>query len=104
MKYLLLAMLVCLIIASAVTAWRLPNEAAWPGALPFMQYLFPCNVSVDMYIVNRGALKRFKQPIPSSRWTIEEFEKMGQAFVEVANEKGKSRDHYYSAGVNTSVL
>jgi len=59
------------------------------------QYLFPCNVWSTMGIVNCGALKQFHQPIPDYRWTLEQFEELGKAFVDAANVPG-TRDHYYS--------
>jgi multiple sugar transport system substrate-binding protein len=49
------------------------------------QYQFPCNVVAPMFLVNRETFHRHGQPTPPSRWTVEEFERRGVAFVRAAN-------------------
>ena len=49
------------------------------------QYAFPCNVAVNMLWVNNEALEKYGQPIPPTRWTLEQFEEYGKAFVKAAN-------------------
>jgi multiple sugar transport system substrate-binding protein len=68
------------------------------------QYLFPCNVSTNMGIVNCSAFEQFHQPIPKSRWTVQDFEAEGAAYVAAANPPGAIRDHYFSAPINTPLL
>jgi multiple sugar transport system substrate-binding protein len=67
------------------------------------QYLFPCNLYSVMGIVNCGALKQFHQTMPDYRWTVEQFEKMGKAFIDAANVPG-TRDHFYAPDPDITLL
>jgi multiple sugar transport system substrate-binding protein len=67
------------------------------------QYLFPCNVFSTMGIVNCGALRQFHQPTPPVRWTVQEFEALGKAFVDAANAPGV-HDHFYSVDPDLRLL
>jgi ABC-type glycerol-3-phosphate transport system substrate-binding protein len=49
------------------------------------QYQFPCNVVAPMFFVNRETFRRHGQALPPGRWTVEEFERRGVAFVRAAN-------------------
>lgn len=49
------------------------------------QYQFPCNVVAPMFFVNRQTFRRHGQEPPPARWTVEEFERRGIAFVQAAN-------------------
>ncbi len=49
------------------------------------QYMYPCNVTVRTLIVNPAAFAAAGQPQPPQRWTIEEFERAGKAWVAAAN-------------------
>jgi multiple sugar transport system substrate-binding protein len=68
------------------------------------QYLFPCNLFSNMGIINCGALKQFHQPIPPRRWSLEQFEELGQAFVKAANIPGGKRDHFYCPAPDIGML
>ena len=72
-----------------------PSET-WAAIVPDLsvdgkQYLFPCNVAVHMYWVNKKTFAKAGVPIPPRRWTIDEFERQGKAFVEAANKGGGER-------------
>jgi multiple sugar transport system substrate-binding protein len=53
------------------------------------QYGVPRNPAMTMYWVNRKTFEQHGQPPPPVRWTVEEFEKRGKAFVKAANPPGK---------------
>lgn len=58
------------------------------------QYGFPCNVTSHACWANMDILKEHGiNQLPES-WTIEEFERIGKAFVEKANQ-GKERNEYF---------
>ena len=52
------------------------------------QYAFPRNPAQNLYWVNRDTFKAHGQPPPPRRWTLDEFERRGKAFVEAANPRG----------------
>ncbi len=54
------------------------------------QYVFPCNVAVQLFWVNLATFRKYGFPPPPQRWTFAEFEKMGKEFIEKAN-AGQSR-------------
>lgn len=64
------------------------------------QFSFPCNVYVSLYWVNRQMLEMHGQPLPPRRWTLEQFERMGKAFVEAANPPGQRQTYFYAADVD----
>lgn len=68
------------------------------------QYLFPCNVTSNMYFVNRQTFRDFNQPLPPHVWTADEFERRGKAFVQAANPPGARRLYFFADGVDMSVL
>jgi len=59
------------------------------------QYMFPCNVYVHMYWINKATFRRHRQPLPPSRWDFETFERMGKSFVATANKPGERRTVFY---------
>ncbi len=59
------------------------------------QYMFPCNVSASMLWINKATFEKYGQPIPPERWTFEEFERMGKAFVEAANKDRRPGDRVF---------
>ncbi len=61
------------------------------------QYQFPCNVNASLFYVNRATFEQHGQPLPPRTWTIEEFERIGYAFVEAAN---KDLDKQYVFFIN----
>ncbi|MCC6240478.1 MAG: extracellular solute-binding protein [Phycisphaerales bacterium] len=68
------------------------------------QYLFPCNVTVGAFIINKEAFRQWGQPIPPRIWSLEEFERRGKAFVEAANKGQARRTVFFANGVPTSIL
>ena len=52
------------------------------------QYTYPCNVTVRTILVNPAAFEAVGQPQPPGRWTVEEFEAAGRAYVAAANPPG----------------
>lgn len=70
----------------------------------FEQFQFPCNVACDMFIVNKQTLRTWGQPVPPFRWTVDQFEEMGKAYVKAANPPGKPVWNFYASGVPIEVL
>ncbi|NOZ20628.1 MAG: extracellular solute-binding protein [Planctomycetes bacterium] len=60
------------------------------------QYAFPRNPAQVMYWVNKETFEKVGQPLPPSRWTIEEFERRGKAFVDAANGSGERRMVFFA--------
>ncbi len=60
------------------------------------QYAFPRNPAQTMYWVNKATFEKHQQPLPPSRWTIEEFEKRGREFVKAANPPGARRRVFFA--------
>ncbi|MFW6038950.1 MAG: ABC transporter substrate-binding protein [bacterium] len=60
------------------------------------QYTFPCNVAVRLLWVNEATFAKYGMDPPPKRWTLEQFESIGKAFVERAN-AGKSRREVFFA-------
>ena len=55
-------------------------------AIDGTQYMYPCNVTVPTVIVNPKAFEAVGRPRPPRRWTVEEFEAAGKAYVAAAND------------------
>jgi len=68
------------------------------------QYAFPRNPAQTMYWVNKATFEKFGQPLPPSRWTTEEFERHGKAFVEAANTAGQRRTVFFADRAMVSEL
>lgn len=68
------------------------------------QWGFPCNVAANMLWVNKATFERFDQPLPPRRWTVEEFERRGKAFVEAANIEGTRREFFFANTLHTLKL
>ncbi|HEX7010912.1 MAG TPA: extracellular solute-binding protein [Phycisphaeraceae bacterium] len=68
------------------------------------QYMFPCNVTAPQYWVNVEVFERFSQPLPPKRWTFDEFEQRGRAFVEAANQGLSHQQHFFAASVDRRVM
>lgn len=62
----------------------------WEGR----QYGFPRNVAVNLIWANRDTFERHGIPVPPRRWSWDEFEELGQRFVEAANVTG-TRDRTF---------
>ena len=68
------------------------------------QYTFPCNVTADLLWINKATFEKYGQPIPPPRWTVEEFEKAGKAFVEKANAGKKRREVFFVNNIDMKSL
>lgn len=68
------------------------------------QYLFPCNVFAQMYWVNQDTFDRYDQPLPPERWTFEQFEQQGRAFVAAANAGRDQREVFFVNTLNLNVM
>lgn len=82
----------------------LDNELTIKTAKGVRQFQFPCNVVASMLIVNKEAFARFGQPLPPRRWTLDEFEARGKAYVEAANKPGERRKFFFAEGLPTDIL
>ena len=60
------------------------------------QYAFPRNPAQTMYWVNKDTFRKHGQPLPPARWGIEEFERLGKAFVDAANPAGERRTVFFA--------
>jgi multiple sugar transport system substrate-binding protein len=60
------------------------------------QYAFPRNPAQTMYWVNEDTFKKYGQPLPPSRWTLEEFERRGKAYVAAANPAGERQTQFFA--------
>ncbi len=85
---------------SAKTYGFTPDQT-FPALVPSLfyegkQYAFPRNVAQTMYWVNLEVFRKYNQPPPPSRWTLETFEERGRAYVEAAN-RGESRRQWFFA-------
>lgn len=59
------------------------------------QYGFPRNAGSPVFWINREAFARYGIPEPAERWTWDEFEKIGTAFVNAANPPGTRQRSYF---------
>ncbi len=64
------------------------------------QYSFPRNPNTTMLWVNKETFAKYGQPLPPKRWTVEEFEARGKAFVAAANPPGQRRTVFFADYVN----
>lgn len=62
------------------------------------QYAFPRNPAQTMYWVNKETFEKYSQPLPPSRWTFAEFERLGKTFVAAANPPGKRQTVFFADG------
>lgn len=60
------------------------------------QYGFPANVFSQMFWVNPDAFEKAGKPLPPKRWTLDEFEQLGRAYVEAANPAGQPRKYFFT--------
>lgn len=71
--------------------------ARQPGLLvDGRQFGFVRNVSQNMYWVNKATFEAHGQPLPPTRWTIEEFERLGRQFVAAANRSGQRQRVFFA--------
>ena len=50
-------------------------DQTWPAIVPDLtqggrQYVFPCNVGIRLYWVNKATFAKYGQPVPPRRWTL----------------------------------
>lgn len=64
------------------------------------QYSYPRNPGTYMLWVNKDTFAKYGQPLPPKRWTVEEFEERGKAFVAAANTPGKRRQVFFTNGID----
>lgn len=68
------------------------------------QYMFPCNVSCFAPWVNLATFRKYGQPRPPWRWSLEEFEARGKAFVAAANPPGQPRQVFFVDAVSVDQI
>ena len=100
MRYLAAAGMLADVTESA-KRWGFGPDKTYDALAPALfyegrQYAFPRNPAQTMYWVNKGTFEKHGQPLPPSRWTIEEFERRGKAFVKAANPPGKRRTVFFA--------
>lgn len=76
-------------------------DKTYPALAPALfydgrQYAFPRNPAQTLYWVNRDTFKQHGQPLPPSRWTVEEFERLGKEFVAAGNPEGERRTVFFA--------
>ncbi len=84
-------------------------DVTWPAVesditIDGRQYTFPCNVYALMYWVNVDAFERVGLAVPPERWTLDEFERIGTAYVEAANPDGEVRMDFFANAVTLRTL
>lgn len=84
-------------------------DQTWPAAannymMDGEQMGFPGANPVQIYLINRDLFEQHGLPTPPDRWTIEEFERVGKAFVEAANRNGNRQRVFFVDLVNFSTL
>ncbi|MEW6356086.1 MAG: extracellular solute-binding protein [Planctomycetota bacterium] len=100
MQYLAAAGMLADVTESA-KRWGFGPDKTYKALAPALfvddrQYAFPRNPAQVMYWVNKETFQKYGQPLPPSRWTIEEFERRGRAFVEAANPPGERRMAFFA--------
>jgi multiple sugar transport system substrate-binding protein len=88
-------------VTESAQAYGFGPDKTYPALAPALfydgrQYAFPRNPAQVLYWVNKGTFKEYGQPLPPSRWTIEEFEQCGKAFVAAANPAGERRTVFFA--------
>lgn len=68
------------------------------------QYSFPCNVTGSHLWVNLDTFAKLDLPAPPETWDVEEFERMGKAFVAKANPPGERQTIFFANAVPMASL
>ncbi len=68
------------------------------------QYMFPCNVTSNAYIVNVETFEKYGMTAPPRRWTIAEFERIGADYVKRANAGLPRNRYFFVGGVDQAIL
>ena len=71
---------------------------------PSRQFAFPCNAATSLYFVNRATFKKYGVTPPSGAWSIDQFERVGRAFVSAANPDPAHRAVFFADAVDRSIL
>lgn len=67
-------------------------------------YGTPCNVYVQLFIVNKDAFAKLGMSAPPSRWTFEEFERIGKEFITKANASRNRREVFFANKIDAVTL
>ncbi len=68
------------------------------------QFMFPCNVTVSMYWVNKDTFAKYDMETPPRRWTLDEFEAIGREFAKRANEGLPYHKYFLADRVRTEII
>ncbi len=68
------------------------------------QYQFPANVNASLFFVNLGTFRQHGVQPPPVNWSIEEFERIGQEFVNKANEGLSKQKVFFATGYDFETL
>ena len=84
-------------------------DQTFPSMLPQItlhgrQYMFPCNVCSTSPWANLATFRKYGQEPPPWRWSLEEFERRGKAFVAAANPPGERRTAFFINEVSLDVI
>lgn len=84
-------------------------ERTYPAIAPSLmpegvQRAFPCNVSVQVYLVNKDAFTRIGMEPPPMSWDLETFERIGSEWVERANKGLPFRRFFFVDSVPLATL
>jgi len=84
-------------------------DATYPALEPELfvdgrQYAFPANVVAHMLWVNPATFREVGMRPPPARWTVEEFERIGERWVERANAGRPRRDRFFVESLSPETL
>lgn len=65
------------------------------------QYVYPCNLNVELYNVNRDAFRKVGMEPPPASWDFETFERIGREYIQKANMSGE-RERYFFCNANNA--
>lgn len=68
------------------------------------QYGYPCNVNVDLLIVNRAAFRKAGMEPPPETWDFATFERIGREYVDKANQGKKGERYFFTSATNAEVV
>lgn len=88
-------------VTSAADAAGFGSSTTWDALRPEIeiagqQYMFPANAAVRMFWVNTEAFRKFGLTVPPRRWTLDEFESIGRAFVAQGNQPGERQTVFFA--------
>ncbi|MCX7016255.1 MAG: ABC transporter substrate-binding protein [Candidatus Sumerlaeota bacterium] len=67
-------------------------------------YRFPCNVTANVFWVNKETFRKYGVPLPPKTWDFETFERLGKEFVKAANPPGKRQKVFFTDRANVNKL